>query len=71
MLFCDKSKNFITEFFIDSSDNTLLVGVAHSDFDGDGCPDVLVLTKNETYQKAVSAYIYWNVAERLDVKYRK
>lgn len=54
-----------------NSDNTLLVGAAHSDFDGDGCPDVLVLTKNESHQLGISAFIYWNVGQRLSSQFRK
>eukprot|EP00112_Aurelia_sp_Birch-Aquarium-sp1_P012728 Seg2680.1 transcript_id=Seg2680.1/GoldUCD/mRNA.D3Y31 product="T-cell immunomodulatory protein" protein_id=Seg2680.1/GoldUCD/D3Y31 len=52
------------------SDNTLIVGAAHSDFDGDGCPDILLLTKNETKQKKLDIFVYWNVDQRLSINQR-
>eukprot|EP00794_Sanderia_malayensis_P018625 gene18625-20502_t len=43
------------------NDDTLIVGVAHSDFNGDGCPDILLITKNNTHQIHVDVYIYWSI----------
>ena len=49
----------------------LVVGAAHSDFDGDGCPDVLLFTRNGTQQTTVDVYIFWNVNEKLDQNHSK
>ena len=47
------------------SDSQIIVNVSPSDFDGDGCLDVLIATGSENASSRVTVYVYWGNLQSL------
>ena len=58
-------KQFSCLHFIFCSDK--IVNVSPSDFDGDGCLDVLITTESRTADKTVTVYVYWGNSQTLGI----
>ena len=41
------------------------MNVSPSDFDGDGCLDVLVTTESQTADKTITVHVYWGNSQTL------
>ena len=42
-----------------------IVNVSPSDFDGDGCLDVLISTQSQTADKGITVFVYWGNSQTL------
>lgn len=49
-----------------TSSDTTIVNVSPSDFDGDGCLDILISTQSQTDSKTITVYVYWGNSQTLD-----
>lgn len=47
------------------SSDTTIVNVSPSDFDGDGCLDILISTQSQTDSKTITVYVYWGNSQTL------
>ncbi|XP_020608841.1 T-cell immunomodulatory protein-like isoform X3 [Orbicella faveolata] len=43
-----------------------IVNVSPSDFDGDGCLDILISTQSQTADKTITVFVYWGNSQTLD-----
>ena len=43
----------------------MIVNVSPSDFDGDGCLDILITTQSQTADKKITVYVYWGNSQTL------